>query len=175
MILTNIHQLLQIRSALVCKVAGQDMAELPVLDNAYLLIENGRIADFGPMDYAPTDYDGETLDCTGRLVLPAWVDSHTHIVYAGDRSHEWVDRLRGKTYAEIADAGGGILNSARRLNETSEEELYRQSKVRLEELIRLGTGAVEIKSGYGLTVAGELKMSPGEGYFPWRPRHTHGV
>ena len=158
MLLLNIHQLLQIRTALVRRVAGKEMAELPLIRDAYLLVEDGRIADFGPMSYAPTDYPRETIDCTGRLVLPAWVDSHTHLVYAGDRSGEWVDRLRGKTYAEIAAAGGGILNSARRLNATPEDALYEQSKARLDTLIRMGTATVEIKSGYGLTLEGELKM-----------------
>lgn len=158
MLLTNIRQLLQIRTALDHRIVGREMATLPLMENAYLLIEDGRIADFGPMDYTPTDYDGEALDCTDRLVLPSWVDSHTHLVYAGDRSGEWVDRLQGKSYAEIAAAGGGILNSAKRLNATSEEELFRQAKARLDELIRLGTGTVEIKSGYGLTLEGELKM-----------------
>lgn len=158
MILTNIHQLLQIRPAGTRYVAGADMAELPMLENAYLLIEEGRIAAYGTMDQFPSDYVGETMDCSGKLVLPAWCDSHTHLVYAGDRSHEWVARLKGKTYAEIAAAGGGILNSAQRLNQTSEEELFLQSKARLEALISLGTGAIEIKTGYGLTVTGELKM-----------------
>lgn len=158
MLLTNIHQLLQIRSALTRKVSGEEMATLPLLENAYLLTDDDRITDFGPMEFCPDNYTGETLDCTGRLVLPAWVDSHTHLVYAGDRSHEWVSRLRGKTYAEIAEAGGGILNSAQRLNDASEEELYQQAKARLNEMIRLGTGTVEIKTGYGLTLAGEVKM-----------------
>ncbi len=134
------------------------MATLPVIENAYLLLEEGRIAAYGTMDQFPSDYLGETLDCSGKIVLPAWCDSHTHLVYAGDRSHEWVARLKGKSYAEIAAAGGGILNSARRLNDTPEEALYQQSRARLETLISLGTGAIEIKSGYGLTVAGELKM-----------------
>lgn len=158
MLLTNIHQLLQIRPVATRYIAGASMAELPILENAYLLIEDGRIADFGAMASYPVDYTGETIDCTGKIVLPSWCDSHTHLVYAGDRSHEWVARLKGKSYAEIAAAGGGILNSARRLNNTSEEDLYEQSKARLETLIALGTGAIEIKTGYGLTVEGELKM-----------------
>lgn len=134
------------------------MATLPLLENAYLLTDGDRITDFGPMEFCPDNYEGEIIDCTGRIVLPAWVDSHTHIVYAGDRSHEWVSRLQGKTYAEIAEAGGGILNSAQRLNDASEEELYQQAKARLDEIIRLGTGTVEIKTGYGLTLEGEVKM-----------------
>jgi imidazolonepropionase len=158
MLLTNIHQLLQVRPATTRRIAGADMAKLPLINDAYLLIEDGLISDFGPMAYAPTDYTGDIIDCDGQLVLPTWCDSHTHIVYAGDRSHEWVARLEGKTYAEIAAAGGGILNSAKRLNETPEEDLYLQSKTRLETVMALGTGAIEIKSGYGLTVEGELKM-----------------
>jgi imidazolonepropionase len=158
MLLTNIHQLLQVRPATTRRIAGADMAKLPLINDAYLLIEDGLISDFGPMAYAPTDYTGDIIDCDGQLVLPTWCDSHTHIVYAGDRSHEWVARLEGKTYAEIAAAGGGILNSAKRLNETPEEDLYQQSKTRLETVMALGTGAIEIKSGYGLTVEGELKM-----------------
>ncbi len=160
MILTNIKQLLQLRPAGQQWVAGAEMAKLPILENAWLRIEGDRIADFGPMA-ALRDTPGSplrTIDCSGRLVLPAWCDSHTHLVYAGDRTHEWVARVSGKTYAEIAAAGGGILNSAKLLNETSAEELYQQSKARLETVIELGTGAIEIKSGYGLTVEGELKM-----------------
>lgn len=135
------------------------MNELPILENAFLLIENGRIKDFGPMtDYPALDPEVEEIDVTGRLLLPTWVDSHTHLVYAGHREQEFVDRLRGLTYQEIAERGGGILNSAKKLQETPEEELYQQSRQRLEEVIRMGTGALEIKSGYGLTVESELKM-----------------
>ena len=102
--------------------------------------------------------DAKIIDATGKVVLPTWVDSHTHIVYAGNRIQEFVDRINGLTYEEIANRGGGILNSAKKLNETSEDEIYEQSKLRLEEVMQQGTGAVEIKSGYGLTVEGELKM-----------------
>jgi imidazolonepropionase len=134
------------------------MAVLPTLKNAYLVIEKGTIKDFGPMENCPKNTFENTIDATGKMVLPTWCDSHTHIVYAGNREQEFVDRINGLSYEEIANRGGGILNSAKRLNETSEEEIYNQSKKRLEEVISQGTGAVEIKSGYGLTVEGELKM-----------------
>ncbi|RXR23024.1 imidazolonepropionase [Flavobacterium stagni] len=157
-LITNIKELLQVREPGVQKVAGADMAQLPAIQNAYLLIENDTISDFGPMTECPKINADTVIDATGRTVLPSWIDSHTHIVYAGNRVQEFVDRINGLTYEEIANRGGGILNSAKRLNETSEEQLYEESKVRLEEVIRQGTGAVEIKSGYGLTVEGEIKM-----------------
>lgn len=157
-LLIHIKELLQIRPATVTKVSGAEMADLPKIDNAYLLIEDDCIVAFGPMENCPKmDYD-TVLDVTGKTVLPAWCDSHTHIVYAGNREQEFVDRINGLSYEEIASRGGGILNSAKKLNETSETEIYAQSKIRLEEVMRQGTGAVEIKSGYGLTVEGELKM-----------------
>jgi imidazolonepropionase len=156
-LIKNISELLQIRDADVKKVSGAEMAGLPVIKNAWLRIENDLIADFGSMETCPADA-AETIDAAGKTVLPAWCDSHTHIVYAGNRASEFVDRINGMGYEEIASRGGGILNSAKKLNETSEDEIYAQSKQRLEEIMRLGTGAVEIKSGYGLTVAGELKM-----------------
>jgi imidazolonepropionase len=134
------------------------MKQLPTIQNAYLLVENGLIADFGSMDSCPTIDVDTTIDATGKMILPSWCDSHTHIVYAGNREGEFVDRINGLSYEEIANRGGGILNSAKKLQETSEEELYQQSKVRLEEVMRLGTGAVEIKSGYGLTLDAEIKM-----------------
>lgn len=157
-LITNIQELLQIREAGTTKVSGADMAVLPSLKNAYLLIKDDLIADFGPMENCPSLLADQNIDATGRVVLPSWCDSHTHIVYAGNREQEFVDRINGMTYEEIANRGGGILNSARKLNETSEDEIYQQSKKRLEEVMQLGTGAVEIKSGYGLTVEGELKM-----------------
>lgn len=134
------------------------MAELPTIKNAFLVIKDDLIADFGSMENLPEIKADSIINASGRVVLPAWCDSHTHIVYAGNREQEFVDRINGFTYEEIANRGGGILNSAKKLNETSEEEIYEQSKIRLEEVMRLGTGAVEIKSGYGLTVEGELKM-----------------
>jgi len=157
-LITNIKELLQVRETSVSKVSGAEMAVLPTIKNAFLLIENNLIADFGEMNNLPEIKADKIIDATGRIVLPSWCDSHTHIVYAGNREQEFVDRINGFTYEEIANRGGGILNSAKKLNETSEEEIYDQSKLRLEEVMRLGTGAVEIKSGYGLTVEGELKM-----------------
>ena len=157
-LLINIKELLQVRDASVLKVSGDAMAVLPSIKNAYLLIENDWIADFGSMNDLPKINADKIMDATGKIVLPSWCDSHTHLVYAGHREQEFVDRINGLSYEEIAHRGGGILNSAQLLNETSEDEIYDQSKVRLEEIMRLGTGAVEIKSGYGLTVEGELKM-----------------
>ena len=157
-LLTNIHQLLQVRTSTVLKVSGSEMAHLPLLENAFLLIENDLITDFGLMSELKEIAADEIINCEGRVVLPTWCDSHTHIVYAGSREQEFVDRINGLSYEEIANRGGGILNSAKKLNETSEEEIYQQSKKRLEEIISQGTGAVEIKSGYGLSVEGELKM-----------------
>ena len=157
-LIINIKELLQLRDASVKKVSGAEMANLPSLKNAYLLIEDDVISDFGLMENCPKINPNKTIDATGKVVLPTWCDSHTHIVYAGNREQEFVDRINGLTYEEIANRGGGILNSAQKLNATSEDEIYNQSKLRLEEVMQLGTGAVEIKSGYGLTVEGELKM-----------------
>ena len=157
-LITNIKELIQVRETPVKKVSGAEMAILPTIENAYLLIEDNLIADFGKMENLPNISPEKNIDATGKVVLPAWCDSHTHIVYAGNRVQEFVDRINGLSYEEIANRGGGILNSAKKLNETSEEEIYNQSKLRLEEVMSQGTGAVEIKSGYGLTVEGELKM-----------------
>ncbi|WP_330443625.1 imidazolonepropionase [Flavobacterium sp. C4GT6] len=157
-LITNIKELLQVRENGIEKVSGKDMAVLPSLQNAYLLIENNIIADYGTIENCPDVAGVQTIDATGKTVLPSWCDSHTHIVYAGNREQEFVDRINGLSYEEIASRGGGILNSAKKLNETSEEDLYLQSRSRLEEVMQQGTGAVEIKSGYGLTVEGELKM-----------------
>jgi imidazolonepropionase len=158
----NIKQLVNVRpvSGLL---RGRELAELPCIDDAWLLVESDRIAGYGPMTEMPASVasligDGQAVDATGRLVLPAWCDSHTHLVYAGSREGEFVDKIRGLSYAEIAARGGGILNSARQVAAASEESLYMEAWQRLKELIRLGTGAIEIKSGYGLTVEGELKM-----------------
>ena len=157
-LLINIKELLQIREKSIDKVAGAAMSEVPSIKNAYLLLENELIADFGTMNHCPNSAVDLVIDVTGKMVLPSWCDSHTHLVYAGNREQEFVDRINGLTYEEIANKGGGILNSAKKLNETTENELFEQSKVRLEEVIKMGTGAIEIKSGYGLTVDGELKM-----------------
>ncbi len=157
-LIINIKELIQVREKGISKVSGAEMSVLPTIKNAFLLIENDTIAGFGTMDNCPETAVDTTIDAAGKMVLPTWCDSHTHIVYAGNREQEFVDRINGLSYEEIANRGGGILNSAKKLNETSEEELYNQSKVRLEEVMKLGTGAVEIKSGYGLSVEGELKM-----------------
>ena len=157
-IIINIKELLQVREPSVISVAGLQMAELPKLENAFLIIEKNIIQDFGLMENCPSLENYTVIDAVNKTVLPAWCDSHTHIVYAGNRELEFVDRIQGLTYEEIANRGGGILNSAKKLNETSEEELYNQSEIRLQEVISQGTGAVEIKSGYGLTVDGELKI-----------------
>ena len=157
-LIINIKELLQVRDSSILKVSGAEMAILPTIKNAYLVIENGLISDFGLMNDLPNINPEKCIDADGKMVLPSWCDSHTHIVYAGNREQEFVDRIKGLTYEEIANRGGGILNSAKKLNEASEDEIYDQSKNRLEEVMRLGTGAVEIKSGYGLSVDGELKM-----------------
>ena len=157
-LITNIKQLLQVHENNVTIIKGSAMKTLTVLENAYVYIEHDTIIEYGEMkDYE--EIEAETvIDATGKIVLPSWCDSHTHIVYAGDRTSEFVDRINGLTYAEIANNGGGILNSAKLLQNTSEEDLYEQSIKRLNELIAMGTGAVEIKTGYGLTVEAELKM-----------------
>ena len=157
-LIINIKELLQVRETSVSKVSGAEMAILPTIQNAFLVIKDNLIADFGPMKNLPEIKADKVIDATGRIILPSWCDSHTHIVYAGNREQEFVDRINGFSYEEIANRGGGILNSAKKLNETSEEEIYGQSRLRLEEVMHLGTGAVEIKSGYGLTTEGELKM-----------------
>lgn len=157
-LLINIHQLLQIREPEVSFVAGGEMRDLPLIQNAWLLIDKDQIADFGPMETAPLNATKNIIDCTDRVVMPTYCDSHTHIVYAGERVDEFVQRLEGKSYQEIAALGGGILNSADRLDKTSEKQLYDQAAQRLELCAYQGTGALEIKSGYGLNLEAELKM-----------------
>ncbi|MNQ60297.1 Imidazolonepropionase [compost metagenome] len=157
-LIKNIKELLQVRETSVSKVSGAEMAILPTIKNAFLILKDNLIEDFGSMENLPEIKADKIIDANDRIILPTWCDSHTHIVYAGNREQEFVDRINGFSYEEIANRGGGILNSAKKLNETSEEEIYEQSKLRLEEVMHLGTGAVEIKSGYGLTVEGELKM-----------------
>jgi len=155
---TNIKQLVNVR-AQTPALRGNDMAVLPCIEDAWLLIEDDTIAACGPMNQLPSvNYQLSTVNCSGRFILPAWCDSHTHLVFAASREAEFIDKIKGLSYAEIAARGGGILNSARKLAETGEDELFRQASVRLEELSRLGTGAIEIKSGYGLSVEAELKM-----------------
>ncbi|MDO6743831.1 imidazolonepropionase [Tenacibaculum soleae] len=153
----NIKELIQVREASIKKASGKEMNILPTIKNAFLLIKDDKILDFGLMDNLSSSAD-RTIDCAGKMILPTWCDSHTHIVYAGNREQEFVDRINGLTYEEIANKGGGILNSAKKSQNTSEEDLYQQSAGRLEEVMKLGTGAIEIKSGYGLTVDAELKM-----------------
>ncbi|NND50761.1 MAG: imidazolonepropionase [Flavobacteriaceae bacterium] len=157
-LITNIKELLQIRNEPLSYVAGKAMKKLPTLKNAYVLIDNDTIVDFGNMSEAEGIEADEIIDAEGKLVLPAWCDSHTHIVYAGNREQEFVDRITGLSYEDIAKRGGGILNSAEQLRQTSEDDLYHQSVKRIKEVMHLGTGAIEIKSGYGLDTDSELKM-----------------
>ncbi|MCF6351361.1 MAG: imidazolonepropionase [Flavobacteriaceae bacterium] len=157
-LIVNIKELLQIRDATIKKVVGAKMKILPTIKNAYLLLKNDFIVDFGIMDNLPKINTNKTIDATGKIVLPSWCDSHTHIVYAGNRESEFVDRINGLSYEKIAKKGGGILNSAKKLQITSFDELYKQSTTRLEEVMALGTGAIEIKSGYGLTLEAEIKI-----------------
>ncbi|SRX55233.1 imidazolonepropionase [Aequorivita sp. CIP111184] len=158
LLLINIKELLQVRETTPIKLSGREMNELPTIKNAWVFINHGIIEDYGTMDKMGPHQGFKTIDCQGKIVLPAWCDSHSHLVYAGNREQEFVDRINGLTYQEIAEKGGGIVNSAKKLQETSEEDLYHQSAARLEEVMRLGTGAIEIKSGYGLTTEAELKM-----------------
>lgn len=156
-LITNIKSLVQVEDTAREAVCGKDMAEVKTIENAYLLIEDDKIADFGTMDTLSENAD-LTIDAKQRFVLPSFCDSHTHLVYAGSREIEYIDKIRGLSYEEIAKRGGGILNSAKRLQEASEDELFEDAMQRLEEIISYGTGAVEIKSGYGLTTEAELKM-----------------
>ena len=157
MLIKNIGKLVGVRDDEKLFLAGREMAELQTIDNAWMLVNDGRIEAFGKMDSMPST-EGEVVDAEGGYVFPSFCDSHTHIVYAGSREGEFVDKIRGLSYEEIARRGGGILNSADRLHDTSEDELYEQAMQRVREIIGKGTGAVEIKSGYGLTTADELKM-----------------
>jgi len=159
LLIKNIKSLVNILDESTKYVAGENMQKLNCIQNAYLLIEEDQISDYGKMDELKlTDFNGETIDAEGRLVFPSFCDSHTHLVYAGSREIEYSDKIRGLSYEEIAKRGGGILNSSKRLHNTSEDSLYEQSLERINEIIGFGTGAVEIKSGYGLTVEDELKM-----------------
>jgi imidazolonepropionase len=136
---------------------GKELAKLPCIPDAWLRVEENRIHSFGSMKERNKE-QAEIVDAGGGMILPCWCDSHTHLVFAASREDEFVDKLRGLSYAEIAERGGGILNSAAKLNAAGEDELFNAAKKRLDELILLGTGAIEIKSGYGLTLEGELKM-----------------
>ncbi|MBA4323378.1 MAG: imidazolonepropionase, partial [Odoribacter sp.] len=159
LLIKSISSLVQTEDVPQIRVSGKNMAKLPVINNAFLKIEDGIIADFGEMkDLDMNVSSGKIIDASGRLVFPSFCDSHTHLVYSGSREKEFVDKIKGLSYEEIARRGGGILNSAARLHNTSENELFKQAMVRVNEIIGLGTGAVEIKSGYGLNVDDELKM-----------------
>ncbi|HNZ43360.1 MAG TPA: imidazolonepropionase [Bacteroidales bacterium] len=166
LVIKNIKELVQVEpnpEKLVMKVSGKKMSELKSIKDAFLIIEKGTISEFGSMkSFDATLYNtgsgNKVLDAGGRMVFPCFCDAHTHLVYAGSREIEYIDKIKGLSYEEIAKRGGGILNSAKKLHNTSEEELIQQALPRLEEIMRLGTGAVEIKSGYGLTTTDELKM-----------------
>lgn len=157
-LITHIKGLVQVREPGTEIVAGDAMATLPILPNAYLAIKDGVIADYGNMDALLVHHAQHTLDASGRFVFPSFVDSHTHLVFAAPREEEFVMKIKGASYADIAAKGGGILNSAHKLQQLSEDELFERTRKRADEIIATGTGAVEIKSGYGLTVKDELKM-----------------
>lgn len=161
-IIKNIGQLVQTEDNPRLKVSGADMKQLNTIEDAFLVIENGLISDFGSMDdwyQVIEDWNTtEIIDADGGSVFPAWCDSHTHIVYDGSREKEFVDRINGLSYEEIAARGGGILNSAKRLHRASEDALFEQASARVREVMGMGTGALEIKSGYGLSLEDELKM-----------------
>lgn len=158
LLITNIHQLLNVRTDSKL-LRGKELSQLPVIQNAFLLVENGLIKEYGEMSSIGHHQSSiPVYDAAGATVLPTWCDSHTHLVFAASREAEFVDRIKGLSYAEIAARGGGILNSALVLNATTEDTLFEQARQRLQELMKLGTGAIEIKSGYGLTVEGEMKM-----------------
>lgn len=154
----NIKELVQVRETPITKISGKDMNKLPVVQNAFLLMEDDRILDYGSMSEFSDIQVDQTIDVMGKVILPTWCDSHTHLVFAATREGEFVDRINGLTYEEIAAKGGGILNSAKKLQDQSEDELYESAALRLKEVMKLGTGAIEIKSGYGLNVESELKM-----------------
>lgn len=163
MLITDIKGLVGVHPKEKLSLRGQELADLPILENAWILLENGLIKDFGTMDALPETIRSQyamrdTHNAKGRYVFPSWCDSHTHIVFAAPREEEFALKIAGKTYEEIAAAGGGILNSARKLQEASEDDLFESASARLRDMIKQGTGAVEIKSGYGLSVASELKM-----------------
>jgi len=158
-LITNIKQLINVREESKL-LRGRELSILPSIENAYLIVEKGLIAEYGSMQNIKpqTSNFKQTIDATGQFILPCWCDSHTHIVFAASREEEFVDKIEGMSYEEIAAKGGGILNSAKKLNAMGENELFDVSWRRLNEVIKLGTGAIEIKSGYGLSVEGELKM-----------------
>ena len=154
----NIKELIQVRELDVMKVSGKNMSILPIIKNAFLIIKDNVIVDFGSMNTLGIKKSDKVVDLTGKLVLPTWCDSHTHLVFADTREEEFVNRIKGLTYQEIAEKGGGILNSSKKLQNKPEKELFEDATIRLKELIKNGTGAIEIKSGYGLTLESELKI-----------------
>src|SRR5687768_17446827 len=157
-IFTNIKLLVNTREKSYL-LYGSELGKLPSVENAYLVVEDDEIADFGPMSTFPVALKKtDSIQCSGKLVMPCWCDSHTHLVFAESREQEFLDKIKGLSYADIAAKGGGIINSAKKLQDTSEDKLFQEAWTRLEELAKLGTGAVEIKSGYGLTTEAELKM-----------------
>jgi imidazolonepropionase len=158
LLIKNIKGLVQYQRAQLPKKIGSEMSHLPVLENAWLLAEDGKILAFGKMSDINIEKADEVIDAAGRFVLPAWIDSHSHIVYAASREEEFVMKIKGATYEEIFNKGGGILNSVNRLRDASEDSLFESAKQRLDEVIRLGTGAIEIKSGYGLSLESEIKI-----------------
>ena len=157
-LIINIKELIQIRDRNISFLSAKEMDTLPSINNAYLLIENGKISEFGKMSEISKIDNVETIDAKNKIVLPCWCDSHTHSVYTGNRSDEYLQRIKGVSYQEIANNGGGILKSSRQINSISEDELFFESKNRIEKLIKYGTGSLEIKTGYGLSYDGELKM-----------------
>lgn len=158
MLIKNIKSLVQVRDNTMDWVSGADMQSLPAIDNSYLHIEGDKILSYGSMNNCLVTNDEEIIDATGKYVLPAFVDSHSHIIFAETREAEFVDKINGASYAEIAAKGGGILNSAKKLQKISADELFERAMPRVREVIGFGTGCLEIKSGYGLTVKDELKM-----------------
>jgi imidazolonepropionase len=159
-IIINIARLVNVREQSYL-LSGAALAELPCIEDAFLLVEDGMIAEYGAMfelEVKVPQLPKHVIEAQGRFVLPAWCDSHTHLIFSASRENEFIDKIKGMSYAEIAAKGGGILNSAQKLNDASEDELFNQAWKRLQEVSKLGTGAIEIKSGYGLSVAGELKM-----------------
>ena len=154
----NIKELVQVRELDVMKVSGKNMSILPIIKNAFLIIKDNIIVDFGSMNTLDTKKSDKVIELTGKIVLPTWCDSHTHLVFADTREEEFVNRIKGLTYQEIAERGGGILNSSKKLQNKPEIELFEDASKRLKKLIKNGTGAIEIKSGYGLTLESELKI-----------------
>lgn len=157
-LITNIKQLTQVRGKDISFVKAERMNELPSISDAFLFVKNGVIADFGTMSEIPNFGNIETINAKDKIVLPAWCDSHSHSVFTGNRSDEYMQRIKGATYEDIAKNGGGILKSSRQINSISFEDLFQESKKRIKSLIRQGTGALEIKSGYGLSYDAELKI-----------------